>query len=59
MNYTEEQINEFKEKAAKWDALGAKIERCYVDEEGNEVPESDDIDLGTIGELAAAAFGWL
>jgi hypothetical protein len=49
------------EKAKQWDELGDKISACYVDEYGNELSEeaSEHIDLCTIGELAAIAFGWM
>jgi len=48
-------------KSEKWDKLGDKIAKCYVDENGDELSEeeSEDIDLGTIGEISACAFGWL
>lgn len=55
---TEHQINEWKEKAEKWDALAKRIELKYYDENGNERPEGYS-DLGDIGEEAAIAFGWL
>jgi hypothetical protein len=38
--------------------LERKVEACYVDENGEEI-EDDDIDLGTIGEIAATHFGFL
>ena len=60
--YTEQQINEWKSKAEKWDALGKQIEKCYViEDENGEFVENDDenIDLGTIGEIAAIHFGWV
>ena len=51
----------YKNKSAKWDKIGEKIAKCYVDENGDELSEeeSEEIDLGTIGEIAASAFGWL
>ena len=54
-------INKYKIKAEKWDKLESKISKCYVDENGDELSEEDseDMDLGTIGEIAASAFGWL
>ena len=54
-------INKYKIKSDKWDKLSEKIAKCYVDENGDELSEEDseDIDLGTIGEIAASAFGWL
>ncbi len=62
MDYTQEQIQEFKNKAEKWDKLEAEISKCYcnVDAEYDEDnPEIEDADLCTIGEIAASAFGWL
>lgn len=49
------------EKASKWDKLDVKIAKCYFDENGEELSEeeAENIDLGTIGEKAAAAFGYL
>lgn len=68
MNYTQEQIEQWKRKAEKWDALSEKIGRCYkpetkedldvVDPNG-EVDWVDDADLATVGEFAAIAFGYL
>lgn len=48
-------------KSEKWDKLGEKIAKCYVDKNGDELSEeeAEDIDLGTIGEISASAFGWL
>lgn len=60
--YWLEEVNEkIEEKANNWDKLGKQIERCYLDEDGNELSEEDSefIDLGTIGELAAIAYKWL
>jgi hypothetical protein len=62
MEYTKEQIEEMKKKADEWDALGAKIDKCYCNADGEydeENPEIEDADLCTIGEMAASAFGWL
>jgi hypothetical protein len=47
------------DKARKWDALGAEISKCYVDDDGEELPEDEGGDLGDIGEMAASAFGFL
>ncbi len=58
MEYTKQQIEEMKQKADKWDALGAKIEKCYCNADG-EYDEEEGADLCTIGEIAASAFGWL
>lgn len=62
MKYTEEQIEEFKRKADKWDALDEQIAACYGTENENgeyEENEDEDIDLCTIGEFAAYAFGFI
>jgi len=57
---TQAQIAEWKKKAEKWDALDAKLQNIYFDEEGNEREDVDgDTDLGTIGEICAMAFGYL
>ena len=53
--YTKEQIEIFKEKANKWDALDKKISKFY-NEEDDEV---NDGDLCDIGEIAAQAFCYL
>ena len=57
----EKLINKYKIKSDKWDKLDAKIAKCYVDENGDELSEEEyeNIDLCTIGEIAASAFGWL
>ena len=57
----EQLIQKYKIKSEKWDKLSEKIAKCYVDENGDELSEEDseDIDLCTIGEIAASAFGWL
>lgn len=49
------------EKAAKWDALDAAIGNCYFDREGKPSREESDrsVDLGTIGEIAINALGYL
>ena len=57
--YTEEQINEFKIKADKWDALDKEIESFYIDDDGEEIPDDECAGLDAIGEIAASAFGWL
>jgi hypothetical protein len=43
--------DEYREKAAKWDALRKKMEEFYEDD--------SEADLGVIGETAAMAFGYL
>ena len=44
------------EKAAKWDALDAKIGAFYSEDIS---PEDDEAGLLGIGEIAAGAFGYL
>lgn len=50
-----------KTKAEKWDALEEKIAEIYGHENNGEWVENEDdgADLGTIGEIAASAFGFL
>ena len=55
--YTQEQIEEFKAKADKWDALDEKIGEVYIYDEEDD--ESGFLDLSDVGELAAQAFGYL
>lgn len=54
---------QWKEKAEKWDRLDEKISKCYPEyddhAEENDDDDYDNTDLGTIGELAASAFGYL
>ncbi|HEX8333298.1 MAG TPA: hypothetical protein VF622_11775 [Segetibacter sp.] len=63
MNYTESEINEFKKKADKWDALEKQIESVYGKEnaegEWEEFDDNEGGDLCDIGEMAAMAFGYL
>lgn len=62
MDFTEDQIKEWKRKAEKWDALDKEIGKSYpdYDDEGNEVPaEEPEADLISIGEKTAIAFGYL
>lgn len=54
--YTQEQIEEFKAKADKWDALDEKIGEVYFQDEEDE---DGGADLAHVGELAAQAFGYL
>jgi len=42
---------ELLDKAARWDALVERIEKCY--------DEESESDLGEIGEIAAIATGYL
>lgn len=53
---TAKEIKMWKEKAKKWDALDEKVSKFYGAEEGEKEPEGD---LGTIGEIAAMALGYL
>ena len=39
---TKEQIKQWKSKAEKWDALEAKIEKFYIDENGEPI-EDDEV----------------
>lgn len=55
----QEQIEIWKSKAEKWDKLGEQIARCYPDEYDPQPDDIEDADLGTIGEFAAIAFGYL
>jgi hypothetical protein len=55
--YDNKAIEQWKAKAEKWDALAARIEKYYVNENGEEAEEGGD--LCDIGEVAAHAFGWL
>ena len=59
--YTEKQIQEWKLKAEKWDALGEKIASFYGNDEDDYDGEDFDGggDLVDIGEAAAEAFGFL
>jgi hypothetical protein len=61
MEYTQEQIQEWKRKAEKWDELDKEIETVYCDENGEIRNDDDDSggDIITIGEMAAQAFGWM
>ena len=54
-----ENLQEIKEKAAKWDELEKQISACYFDADGNELSDDEGGDLYTIGEIAASAFGWI
>lgn len=55
--YTEEQINEFKAKTDKWDALDEEIGKMFAISEDESTDEY--YDLAHVGELAAKAFGYL
>lgn len=59
MKPTKDQITTWKEKAEKWDQLEKKIEKFYMDDNGNELSDDEGGDLGDIGEAAAMAFGFL
>lgn len=62
-----EELELLKEKAEKWDKLGEKIDKCYGDYNENNVEMKSEYeeengsepDLGTIGEIAASAYGYL
>lgn len=56
---TARQVQEWKTKAEKWDALYEEISAFYFDDEGNELPDGEGGDLCDIGETAAIAFGLL
>ena len=67
MNYTEQQIEEWKSKAEKWDALDLKISTYYDEDELEGLFDDDDEErleegegnLLDIGEAAARAFGYM
>lgn len=62
MNYTQQQIQEWKTRAKKLDDLGDSIASFYGDEEaGFEEAEFDEDgpSLVDIGEIAAMAYGFL
>lgn len=54
---SQKQIEEWKQKAEKWDKLDNDIAKFYPDESDGEAEKEGD--LGDIGEVAARAFGWL
>lgn len=56
---TKKQIEEWREKAERWDNLGKKIDSFYFDKDGNEIPEDEGDGLISIGEAAAYAFGYM
>ncbi len=47
------------EKAKKYDELAAKIAACYESDDGDYDENEEGADLLTIGEIAAAHFGYL
>lgn len=47
------------EKAKKWDELDTKIGSAYQEESEDLEDVDSEVDLGTIGEWAASAFGYL
>lgn len=60
MEYTKEQIEAWEAKAEKWDELEEEIGHCYeCDDDGEPLYDDDEVDLITIGEIAASAFGYL
>lgn len=50
------ELERFKDKADKWDALDEKIGAFYGDD---VLPEDDEAGLIGIGEIAATAFGYM
>ena len=48
-------------KAKQWDLLDEAVGKCYFDENGKELSDEDseNIDLCTIGEIAANHLGYL
>lgn len=57
---SKKQIQEWKRKAEKWDALNEEICKYYFDKDGNELQEGEEGgDLIDIGEAAARAFGYM
>jgi hypothetical protein len=60
MTPTPQQIEQWRIKAEKWDALDKKILKFYLDADGNELEEGKEGgNLMDIGEVAASAFGYL
>jgi hypothetical protein len=60
MEYTKEQVEQWKAKAEKWDKLDEAISKFYCNADGEydeEEPEQKG-DLCDIGEAAATAFGY-
>lgn len=55
---TAKQIKEWKSKAEKWDKLDKAIGEFYPEEDEN-YSDTEEGDLGDIGEIAAMAFGYL
>ena len=53
---SEEQIEQWKQKAGKWDKLCELVSKYYDTPNPNATRESD---LMAIGEMASTAFGWL
>lgn len=64
MKYTQKQIEEFKNKAERWDKLEEEIASHYINPETNE-PWTDEeaeekgYNLESMGEAVAIAFNWL
>lgn len=60
--YTEKQIEEFKMKADKWDALekevGEMIYSNYGDDDADELIENEDDDVSEIGLVACRHLGF-
>lgn len=51
-------IEEMQIKSNKYDALLAKIDKCYEMDDNGEFVDKN-CDLGTIGEITASHFGYL
>lgn len=56
---SESEYDSLKKKADKWDALRVQIDKCYGEKPDNSDAEIPGADLGTIGEFAAHAYGYL
>jgi hypothetical protein len=59
--YTQKQIKQWKDKAARWDKLDDEVSKFYCNAQG-EVDEDNPErkgDLGDIGEVAARALNWI
>jgi hypothetical protein len=61
MEYTKEQIEEWKLKAKQFDLLNEQISKfyCNSDDEYDDENPIEEGDLCTIGEITARFFGWL
>lgn len=59
MKYTEQQIEQWKKKAEKWDYLASEIQGFYEDTADEEDEREIIWALENIAEAAARAFGYL